>query len=158
MTTAGFDRRTVLSALATGAAVAVVGGPAHAATTRQQAKALVAYALKRYDAQPDAVIQAINEGKDGDFRKGELYLVVQETGPNAKVVAHGADPKMKGTQLDVVKDDKGRLFALDISRKATAGGQWFKYDWMNPATGKVQPKTTWAVRHKNLVFLCGFYA
>lgn len=152
-----FTRRGVVGSLAA-ATVLILAGPAIAGgASAEDAEAMVASAIARFDATGLAALEEFNRGEASDFNKGELYIVVQSTGADAKIVAHAANPALVGEPIAGIMDSHGRKFALEISETATAEGSWFDYDWLNPASGKVEPKTSWAVRHKDLVFVVGFY-
>ena len=148
-------RRFVVSLAAIGGAV-MLGSPAFAAT-EQQAKDMVAKAIALYDEKGEAALAIFNDGKASGFEEGEVYIVVQSTGADAKVLAHAADPKLVGVPLEDIADPSGKKFGKEMSEKATEAGAWFDYEWPNPATGKVQPKKAWAVMHKGLVFISGIY-
>jgi cytochrome c len=149
-------RRSVLAGAAA-VTLAVLSGRAIAATP-QQAQDMVARAIALFDEKGEAAFAAFNEGKASGFVEGEVYIVVQSVGPDAKVLAHATNSKLIGTPLTQIVDENGKAFGLEMSQKATADGAWFDYIWPNPATGKVQRKETWAVLHENLVFVAGIYA
>lgn len=127
------------------------------AETEQQAQAMVAKAIALYDEKGEAAIAVFNEGQASGFRDGEVYIVVQSRGPDAKVLAHGADPKLVGVALADIADPSGLKFGEEMSAKATEAGGWFKYQWPDPVTGKLGQKESWAVLHKDLVFISGIY-
>jgi hypothetical protein len=152
-----FSRRDVFGALVV-AAVFSLAGPAIAdGASAEDAEAMVASAIVHFDANGVAALDEFNLGEASAFRKGELYVVVQSTGAEAKIVAHAGNPSLVGVEIAGIVDSHGSKFAVEISDKATADGGWFDYDWLNPASGNVEPKTSWAVRHKDLVFVVGFY-
>lgn len=140
-------------ALAAGVAMPVA---AHAGT-KEEAKAMVAKAIALYDEKGDAAFKVFDEGKASGFEVGDVYIVVQSRGPDGKVLAHAADPKLVGTPLTQIADPKGKKFGEIMSAEATPAGGWFDYEWPDPATGKLGNKTSWAVLHKDLVFIAGFY-
>lgn len=149
-------RRVALAGLGF-ALVAGVSPIAAMAASEQQAKDMVAKAIALYDEKGEAALAVFNEGKASGFADGEIYIVVQSRGPDAKVVAHAADPKLVGTPLKDIKDPQGVKFGEEMSAKATAEGAWFDYTWPDPATGKLAPKRSWYVLHDNLVFISGIY-
>ena len=149
-------RRSVLAG-AVAVALAGLSGGAIAATP-QQAQDMVAKAIALFDEKGEAAFAVFNEGEASGFVEGEVYIVVETVGPDAKVVAHATNSKLIGTPLTQIVDENGKAFGLEMSQKATADGSWFDYVWHNPATDKVQRKEAWAVRHKDFVFLAGIYA
>jgi len=150
------NRRRLLASLAV-IGGSVMLGPSAFAASEQDAKDMVAKAIALYDEKGDAALAIFNEGKASGFQEGEVYIVVQSTGADAKVLAHAADPKLVGVPLENIADPSGKKFGKEMSEKATEAGAWFDYEWPNPATGKVQPKKAWAVMHKGLVFISGIY-
>ena len=157
MALTALTRRRLL-ACGLGAAMAV-GALTQAAfaESEQEAQDMVAKAIALYDQQGDAAFAVFNEGQSGGFVNGEVYIVVQSRGPDAKVVAHAAEPKLVGTPLSKIADPTGLKFGEEMSAKATEYGSWFKYQWPDPVTGKITPKESWAVLHKDLVFIAGVY-
>jgi hypothetical protein len=151
------SRRMFIGSLGT-AAFLLLAGPGFAEdATPEDAQAMIASAIARFDEVGPAALEEISSGEASGFRKGALYVVVQSTGADAKIVAHAGNPALVGTALTEIADSQGNLFAVEISDKATADGSWFDYDWLNPSSSKVEAKTSWAVRHDDLVFVAGIY-
>ncbi|MEI8180667.1 hypothetical protein [Aestuariivirga sp.] len=119
------------------------------AGTEEQAKAMVAKAIALYDEKGEAALATFSAGKASGFQDGEIYIVVLSRGPEGKVLAHAANPKLYGMPLET--------FAVIMSAEATEAGGWFDYEWPHPSTGKLGQKKGWVVLHKDLVFLAGFY-
>ena len=139
-------------------ALAVTGlGRVALAGTEAQAKAMVAKAIALYDEKGEAAFKTFDEGKAAGFLDGDVYIVVQSRGPEGKVLAHAADAKLVGTPLAQIADPTGKKFGVIMSKDATEAGGWFDYEWPNPSTGKLGDKKSWAVLHKDLVFIAGFY-
>lgn len=157
MMTLKISRRNILKAgAAAGLASTIVCTPAFAAS-EQDAKDMVARAIALFDEKGEAAFAIFDQGKDGGFFTGELYIVVQGTGPDEKVVAHAAKQDLVGTPLAEIADVTGDHFAVRMSAEATEEGSWFHYQWMDPAAGAVRKKKAWAVRHKGFIFICGIY-
>jgi hypothetical protein len=135
----------------------MVGSASAEDATPEDAQAIVASAIARFDEVGPAALEEISSGEASGFRKGALYVVVQSTGADAKIVAHAGNPALVGAALTGIADSQGNLFAVEISDTATADGGWFDYDWLNPSSGKVEAKTSWAMRHNDLVFVAGIY-
>ncbi len=127
------------------------------APSEKGAQDMVAKAIALYAEKGEAALAVFNEGKASGFADGEIYIVVQSKGPEGKVLAHAADPKLVGMPLSEIKDPTGLKFGEVMSAEATAAGAWFEYDWPNPATGKLGRKKSWAVLHDDLVFISGIY-
>ena len=151
------DRRQVLVAGGVmGLAAAGFAGPALAGP-KARCKAMVAKAIALYDQEGDAAFRIFDKGKASGFLAGDVYIVVQSRGPEAKVLAHAADPKLVGTPLAKIADPTGKKFGVIMSEEASSKGGWFDYEWPDPVTGKLGYKQSWAVLHKELVFISGYY-
>ena len=148
-------RRSVLAG-AVAVTLAGLSGGAFAATP-QQAQDMVAKAIALFDEKGEAAFAVFNEGEASGFVEGEVYIVVESVGPDAKVLAHATNSKLIGTPLSAIADENGKAFAVEISENATAEGGWFDYVWLNPVVEKVQRKEAWAVLHEDFVFLAGIY-
>lgn len=148
-------RRSVL-ACAVAMTCAAVSGAA-LAETPQQAQDMVAKAVALFDEKGEAAFAIFNQGEASGFVDGEVYIVVESVGPDAKVLAHAANSTLVGTPLTEILDENGKAFGLEMSQQATADGAWFDYIWHNPAADKVQRKEAWAVLHEGLVFIAGIY-
>jgi Single Cache domain 2 len=148
-------RRSVL-ACAVAVTCAALSGAA-LAETPQQAQDMVAKAVALFDEKGEAAFAIFNQGEASGFVDGEVYIVVESVGPDAKVLAHAANSTLVGTPLTEILDENGKAFGLEMSQQATADGAWFDYIWHNPAADKVQRKEAWAVLHEGLVFIAGIY-
>jgi hypothetical protein len=148
-------RRSVL-ACAVAVTFAALSGAA-LAETPQQAQDMVAKAVALFDEKGEAAFAIFNQGEASGFVDGEVYIVVESVGPDAKVLAHAANSTLVGTPLTEILDENGKAFGLEMSQQATADGAWFDYIWHNPAADKVQRKEAWAVLHEGLVFIAGIY-
>ena len=105
----------------------------------------------------EASFRIFDQGKASDYLRGDVYIVVQSRGPMAVVLAHAADPGLVGTPLSKIEDPNGKRFGEIMSKDASEAGSWFDYDWPDPSTGKLGHKRSWAVLHKGLVFIAGYY-
>lgn len=149
-------RRQLLAGIA-GLGLCLPAAAALAGAQEEEAKAMVAKAIALYDEKGDAAFRIFDEGKASDFVNGDIYIVVQSRGPDAKVLAHATTAKLVGMPLSEIADPTGKKFGEIMSREATEAGGWFDYEWPDPVTGKLGHKTSWAVLHKDLVFIAGFY-
>lgn len=120
-----------------------------------QAQDMVNQAIRLFDERgAQAAFRAIENGSDG-LRDGDLYVFVY--GPERTIVAHGSNRLMRGTQADSLIDQQGVPFGALFMDRATPAGVWVDYQWWDPATNTVQPKSSWVVRHQGYVFGCGIY-
>ena len=103
----------------------------------------------------DKAIAEINNTQ-GQFRAGELYLMVQ--GADGSVVAHGANSKLVGKMMINAKDVDGKPFVQEIINAAKAkNGSWTEYKFTNPVSKKVEPKAMYCEHLDDANFVCGGY-
>ena len=128
----------------------------NAAGTADQAKALVQKAVAFYKANgKDKAIAAFNNPK-GEFVKGDLYIFMMDG--NCNTLAHGANAKLVGKNVAELKDADGKLFMQAMRDTAKKGGGWVDYKWSNPATKKVQAKSSYIMPLGDGLFVgCGIY-
>ena len=120
-----------------------------------EAKALVAKAIARYDREGrEKAFAAIQDAKEG-FVDRDLYVFV--FGPKRTIVAHGGNPKLVGTAAESLVDEDGVHFGTKFMDETNATGSWVDYKWKDPASGKVLAKSSWVVRHDGYIFGAGIY-
>ncbi len=123
--------------------------------TAEEAKALVAKAIARYDREGREKTFAAIQDPKGGFVDRDLYVFV--FGPKRTIVAHGGDPALVGTDADSLVGGGGVHFGTKFMDETTSTGSWIDYKWNDPASGKVLPKSSWVVRHDGYVFGAGIY-
>ena len=108
--------------------------------SKDEAKALVNAALAH-------IKQVGNTTAFNDFNtdkaawtKKDLYVVVQDT--KGVVLAHGANEKLVGKNLIDFKDQNGKLFVQELIATGSKGEGWVDYDFSNPVSKKVEPKSS----------------
>lgn len=128
---------------------------AHAAGTKDEAKAFVKQAVADFKAEGDAVFAKIT-AKDPKYAKDDLYVMVYDM--TGKCVAHGANPKQVGKDLIGLKDPDGKEFVKErIEIAKTKGSGWQEYKFSNPVTKKIEPKVAYLEKVGEYIFLCGAY-
>lgn len=103
----------------------------------------------------DKTLSAINDPK-GKFVNGEIYVFAYDL--NGVIIAHPQNPKLVGKNMLEVPDVDGKLFRKDIveiARKKATG--WVDYKYKNPATGKIELKTTYVMGVDDVAICCGIY-
>ncbi|NEX59477.1 cache domain-containing protein [Noviherbaspirillum galbum] len=93
---------------------------------------------------------------NGQFRKGELYVTINDM--QANTLAHGANPKMQGKNLIDLRDPDGKYFMrerLELAKKQKSG--WQDYKFVNPVDGKMERKAMYFERFDDLIVNCGIY-
>ena len=84
---------------------------------------------------------------------GQWYVfIVDEDG---YTISH-YNPEVRGRDPSLRVDATGYFYGDDL-RSATEDGKWVSYVFKNPATGGLDSKHTWAVRHDGLLFASGWY-
>ena len=109
-------------------------------------------AIARYEFEGlEATAAYYNDSMNID---GQWYVFI--TDANDMFVAHAPMQKLVGTDLkDVMGRDESPL-GVEIAM-ATGTGHWTEYLWPNPATGEVELKRTWSIRHNGYLFGSGYY-
>lgn len=115
------------------------------AATQEEAKAMAdkAYSYLKANGKGKAFEEISNKG--GQFVKGDLYVFIQDF--NGVCLANGGNPKFVGMNHIGLKDPDGKYFMKEMIETAkTKGSGWVDYKWVNPATKKIQQKTTYVRR------------
>ena len=136
--------------LATGAA------RAEERATPQDAEDLVKTAISYMKKHGPEKAYATYQSKTGPFIYKDLYIMVYDM--NGKCVAHGADPSRVGKDFADAKDPDGKLFVKErIEIAKTKGHGWQDYKFMNPATKKVEQKTSYVEKVNDVIVCAGAY-
>lgn len=124
--------------------------------TKQDAVAIVekAVALSKASGKAKA-LEAVNT-TNGDFHKGELYVLAYDF--SGTIVAHPVNAKLVGKNMFDVPDTDGKYFRRDIVELAkTKKGGWVDYKYKNPTSGKIEAKTTYVLPAGDVIFAAGIY-
>ena len=92
----------------------------------------------------------------GKWVDRDLYLIVYRL--DGTMLAHGVNPKQIGTNLIDRKDIDGKEFIrerMDIAK--TKASFWQDYKFQNPATKKIEPKTTYCEKLSDTLVCAGVY-
>ena len=119
----------------------------------EQVKGQVAAAIELYDDLGEAAFGEITSS--GDYIDGEIYAYVLDA--DGVILAHAADPDLVGVNNYDLQDSTGAYIVRGILDAATPDGAWTIYRFTNPATGREEPKRSWAVARDGLVFGSGYY-
>lgn len=104
----------------------------------------------------DAMMKAIN-AKDPDFVQGSLYIDMRDLYTGI-VLAHPINPSIVGKDLTDVPDASGKKYRREIINLAQKSGKgWVDYQYKNPTSGKIEPKTTYILRVDDVVLEAGIY-
>jgi len=95
--------------------------------------------------------------KDPDFVQGPLYIDIRDL-HSGIVLAHPINPSIVGKDLTDVPDASGKRYRREIIELAQKKGKgWVDYQYKNPNTGKIEPKTTYILRVGDVVLEAGIY-
>ena len=104
----------------------------------------------------EEMIKRIN-AKDPDFVQGSLYVDIRDI-KSGIVLAHPYNPSIVGKDLTDVPDANGKKYRREIIELAAAKGKgWVDYQYKNPTSGKIEPKTTYILRADDVVLEAGLY-
>ena len=95
--------------------------------------------------------------KDPEFIQGPLYVDLRDI-KTGIVLAHPVNPSIVGKDLTDVPDANGKHYRRDIIELAAKQGKgWVDYQYKNPASGKIEAKTTYILRVDDVVLEAGIY-
>mgnify|MGYP002827804133 CR=1 FL=1 len=147
-----FATAAAILCLAIAATPALANGP-----TEKDAIAMVERGIALVKAKgKDEMIKKIN-AKDADYVQGELYIDMRDL-KTGIVLAHPYNPSIVGKDLTDVPDANGKKYRREIIDLAAAKGKgWVDYQYKNPTSGKIEPKTTFIQRVDDVVLEAGIY-
>lgn len=106
-------------------------------------------------AGKDDMIRRIN-AKDPEFVQGPLYLTMRDA--KGVILANPVNPAMVGKDLVDVPDADGKPFRREILELAKKKGKgWVDYKFKNPASGKVEAKTSYIQLVGDVTLEAGIY-
>lgn len=125
--------------------------------TAEQTKTMVAAAIAYFnEAGAEATFAKITDNPKPEFRdEYDLYTFVLDK--DGVCVAHPITASLIGRNWIEWKDEDGTSIGGAIVNAATAEGGWASYKFLNPVTGKVEPKKSWVVPHDGYIFSAGIY-
>jgi cytochrome c len=134
----------------------VAFGANAASPTKEDAQAIVEKAVAYASASgKDQLVAEVNK-KDGEFNKGELYVVVYDL--SGTLVADPNNKTLIGQNNLNKPDAEGKLFRKEFVETAKSQGSgWVDYKFLNPTNGKVEPKTSYVKKQGDLVIIAGVY-
>jgi len=124
--------------------------------TPAEAKALLQQAVAHYQKVGRARAFADFTSKKAPFVDRDLYVVC--LGRDRIIAAHGATASYVGTSADALKDADGKPLGKAIFDAASAKGTGsVRYRWVNPVSGKIEPKVSFVQKVGDDVCLVGAY-
>ena len=149
-------RRLILLGLAA-ATLTASGTLAAERPTPEQVQALTLKAAALVGANSVEKAREAFHG-DGEFRFGEIYVNVIDV--NGTWLIYPPNPRNEGKSVLNVKDSNGKLLVQEIIQVARDKGEgWVEYQWLNPASNRIEPKITYVkkVSGKDLIVYSGIY-
>jgi methyl-accepting chemotaxis protein len=123
--------------------------------TADEAHALVRRAVALYKQRGSGCLAEITDADNG-FADRDMYVFAWDR----SLVYHafaGKPHNLRKTAAQILGTDVAQL-THDVWAAAARGGGWVDYDFLNPATGQVAPKTSFVVPVSDeLVLGCGIY-
>ena len=113
--------------------------------SKDEAKALVDSAVEH--VKKVGAPQALNDftNDKAAWTRKDLYIVAFDM--KGTMLAHGANPKMVGSNHMEIKDANGVMFTAEMTKVAqTKGTGWVDYMWPHPQTKKMASKSTYVRR------------
>jgi signal transduction histidine kinase len=148
------NRREMMSGLAMAVALLAGAYSAAAGDSAEDSQIFVDKTIDYFAANgAEATIAAVNAG--GGFHQGELYVFI--IGPDGTNLANAADQTNVGKDARLLQDSDGKFYGVELIERATAEGAWVDYKRVNPANGKIEPKTSWVRKIEGYVIGCGYY-
>ena len=147
-----------LFATAAALSLSLVAAPVLAnSPTEKDAIAMVERGVALVKAKgKDEMMKKIN-AKDAEYVQGELYIDMRDL-KTGIVLAHPYNPSIVGKDLTDVPDASGKKYRREIIDLAAAKGKgWVDYQYKNPTSGKIEPKTTFIQRVDDVVLEAGIY-
>ena len=124
--------------------------------TKDEAVAMVNKAVAFYKKEGAEKAFAAFDKKPGDFTDRDLYVLVYST--SGKVLAHGANAKLIGKDMNEATDVDGKPYVKE--RMALAAKQktfWQDYKFVNPVTKKIEPKEAYCDVEGDAIICSGVY-
>jgi cytochrome c len=111
--------------------------------TPAEARAMLQKAVEHYNSVGRKQALVDFTGKKPPFVDRDLYVVC--IGSDHKITANGGFPQYVGMSPDVLKGADGKAVGKAIWEIGDGKGEGsVQYQWINPATGKVEPKVIFA--------------
>ena len=116
-------------------------------------QAFVQQAIGLYDAV--GLEDAVAYYNTQDSIDGQWYTFILDGDDN--FIAYAPDPSLVGGLVSAAVGPNNFPAGDAVAAVAHEDGEWFSYTFPNPATGGIQAKHSWMVRHDGLTFGSGWY-
>jgi cytochrome c len=124
--------------------------------TKDEAVAMVKSAVSFIKEQGPAKAYPEITNRTGKFVDRDIYVVVY--GLDGKVLAHGGNAKLVGTDMLDAQDVDGKPFVKERTELARQKADfWQDYKFSNPTTKKIEPKQMYCQRLGETAVCSGVY-
>ncbi len=134
----------------------IVGTPMSAprkSTPDQFTRYFVNKAIDMYESEGlDATVAHYNTKASMD---GPWYVFIFD--PDDNIIAHAPDPSLVNGPASNAIGPNGYPAGDAVAASADEDGEWYSYTYPNPASGAIETKHSWMVRHDGLLFGSGWY-
>ena len=149
--------KLLVTATALGLAFAANSALASAEPTEKDAIAMAERGAALVKAKGKEEMMKRITAKDPDFVQGSLYVDLRDV-KTGIVLAHPYNPSIVGKDLTDVPDANGKKYRREIIELAAAKGKgWVDYQYKNPTSGKIEPKTTYILLVDGVILEAGLY-
>lgn len=122
-----------------------------------EARGLLADAVKALRANKAIALSDFQQ-LGGRFVRDDLYVFVVDMS-DGRILAHGASPRLVGTNGHEVRDPHGRAIVTDMISVAKKDGEGeIAYSWRNPSTDRIESKRTFFRSEGGLLVGVGHYS
>jgi len=122
--------------------------------TPDEAKAMLEKAIEHYNAVGQKQALADFNGRKPPFFDRDLYVAC--IGPDKRIAANGGFPQYVGSNVSVLRDAEGKPLGGEILKSVESDGI-VRYKWINPVSGKTEPKIGFFRKVGELVCGVGAY-
>ena len=119
---------------------------------RDQAVALVKRAIAHLHMKGAEVAYRDFATANGPFMFDEFYVYV--LGLDGHVHLH---PTLRGNNMELADSDGKKFFSSMIQTVQAAGKGWEDYRWNNPVSHRIEQKSVYFERYKEVLIACGIY-
>jgi signal transduction histidine kinase len=124
--------------------------------TAEEAKVMVAKAAELLTSEGGEKAYAAFADPSAGFIDRDLYVFVIDMA--GTVVANGANKTLVGKSIVTLKDSSGKAFIEAMIEVAkTSGEGWVDYNWPNPTTKKIEPKSSFVRKVGDVLVGVGIY-
>lgn len=124
--------------------------------TADEAVAMVHKVITQIKAHGKEQIIAEINAFSPEFKDRDLYVTITDL--KGTELAHGANKRMQGINLYDMKDSDGKFYIrerLEIAK--TKGKGWQDYNFVNPVSKIVEPKSMYFEHFEDLIICSGIY-